>query len=111
MDIQEGDLVIAMSAMNRSAFDFIGRFIGYENNCLMLANPLTLDYEDNRVLRRLAPLHLPLGMADVAGSRSIIGLPLDSIAYFVGLPKEGSDWMHREYDAFFKNAAPEKRPG
>lgn len=99
--MSQGSLIIAMSAMNRSAFDFIGKYLGFENGCLILENPLVLDYDDGRVLKRLAPLHLPYGMVEINRQRNVLSLPLDSMAYYVALPEDGLDWMHAEYEKFF----------
>lgn len=99
--IEKGSLVIAMSAMNRSAFDFIGRYMGFEDGCLILENPLVLDYDDGRVVKRLAPLHLPYGMVEIVKQKNVLSLPLDSMAYYVSLPEKGLDWMHTEYERFF----------
>ena len=97
----KGDLIIAMSAMNRSAFDFVGKYLGFENGCLILENPLTLEYDENRVLKKLGPIHLPYGTVDIISQRNVMALPLESIAYYVGLPEKGLDWMHEEYDKVF----------
>lgn len=105
LNINKGALVVAMSAMNRSAFDFIGKYMGFENGCLILENPLVLDYDDGRVLKRLAPLHLPYGMVDIIKQKNVLSLPLDSMAYYVALPENGIDWMHTEYERFFAGEA------
>ncbi len=99
--IGKGDLVIAMSAMNRTSFDFVGKYEGLENGCLLLANPLVMEYDDQRVLQRLAPLHLPFGTVDITGQKNILAIPLEGLAYFVSVPSEGSDWMHMTYTAVF----------
>ena len=98
---ERGDLVVAMSAMNRAGFDFVGRYAGIEDGCLALENPLVLEYDEKRVLQRLAPLHLPFGTVDTVGQRNVLGLPLEGIAYFVAVPAQGRDWMHQEYEAVF----------
>lgn len=94
-------LTIAASAMNRTAFDFIGRNAGIENNCLLLENALVLDYDDRRILKRLVPLQLPLGTAEIMQKPSITRIPLEGIAYTVDLPPEGDDWLHLEYERVF----------
>lgn len=99
--IGKGDLIMAMSAMNRTGFDFVGRYEDLENGCLVLANPLVMEYDDKRVLRRLAPLHLPFGTVDITSQKNILAIPLEGLAYFVAVPAEGSDWMHTEYAAVF----------
>lgn len=99
--IGKGYLVMAMSAMNRTGFDFVGRYEGYENGCLLLANSLVMDYDENRVLKRLAPLHLPFGTVDIVGQKNILAIPREGLAYYVAIPEEGNDWMHAEYEAAF----------
>ncbi len=102
--IGKRDLVMAMSAMNRTGFDFVGRYEGLENGCLLLANPLVMEYDDKRVLQRLAPLHLPFGTVDITGQKNILAVPLEGLAYFVSIPAEGSDWMHMEYESAFSGS-------
>lgn len=98
--IQRSSLVIAMSAMNRTGFDFVGKYIAVENGCLLLKNPLALDYGEDRVLKRLAPLHVPSGTVDESGE-NILALPLEGLAYYLAVPENGGDWMHEEYARAF----------
>lgn len=99
--IGKGDLVMAMSAMNRTGFDFVGRYEGLEDGCLFLANPLVMEFDDKRLLQRLVPLHLPFGTVDVVSRKNILAVPLEGLAYFVSVPAEGNDWMHTEYESAF----------
>lgn len=94
-------LTIAVSAMNRMAFDFTGRFSGIENNCLLLEGALVLDYDERHILKRLVPVHLPLGTAEVMTRPSVTRIPFDCIAYTVDLPPDGDDWLHLEYERVF----------
>lgn len=99
--VDKGDLIMAMSAMNRTGFDFVGKYEGMENGCLLLSNPLVMDFDDYKVLKRLAPLHLPFGTVDITDQKNTLAIPLEGLAYFVAVPGEGSDWMHSEYEAAF----------
>ena len=101
-----GDLCIAMSAMNRTGFDFVGKYVGEDDTKYILEKPLVLNYADeNHTLQNLLPLHLPLGVVDVLGQRTTLDLPKAGIAYCVGVPENGSDdWLHEEYRKFFGQA-------
>lgn len=103
--IGKGDLVIAMSAMNRTGFDFVGQYEGFENGCLVLANPLVMDYDERRVLKRLAPLHLPFGTVDITDQKNILAIPLEGLAYYVAVSAKGDDWMHSEYEKVLSSRA------
>lgn len=100
-DENKKPLSVAVSAMNRAGLDFIGRFAGIEDNCLLLENALVLDYDEKHILRRLVPVHLPLGTAELMEKPSVTRIPLEGIAYTVDLPPEGDDWLHLEYERVF----------
>lgn len=105
--MEKGKIVICMSSMGRTSFDFVGRIADFTNEYIKLVDALALVYNDMRRLESLAPLHLPLGSVDVM-SGSALYLPREGIAYIVELPKEGEDWIHSEYQKFWKeNAAVE----
>lgn len=100
-------LCIVMSAMNRTGFDFVGELVSQDENGITLRNPLVMDYNDNRQLESLAPLHLPNGTVDVLTTETRIVIPREGVAYMVVLPDKADDWIHYEYERFFAPDEPE----
>lgn len=92
------DLVVIMSAMNRTGFDFVGRFVGMTNDCIYLKNPLVIDYGEGSTIRQLAPLHMPMGMVKIPGKDSVLAMPMDGVGYAFTAP-EGL--LPERYAAFF----------
>ncbi len=97
-----GKLVLAMSSMQRSSFDFVGSYVDEDAQFFYLANPLVLDYSEERSLLRLAPLHLPIGCVDVQAG-NLLAIPKEALAYAVQL-NSSDDWLATEYGKFFKEA-------
>ena len=101
----EEQLAIVSSAWIRGTFDFVGKYKGKDDKYLYLENPLSLEYVETNGVRRLEQLgafHLPIGTVDVVGQKNILALPYDYIGYFVLVPLKGDDWMHEQYEEFFK---------
>lgn len=94
-----GELVIVMSAMNRTGFDFVGKFAGVADNCILLENALVIDYGEGYKLQRLAPLHLPAGAVDILEGESVLAYPLDGVGYAVSAKK---GWIRDRYEEFFR---------
>ena len=103
--IDNSSLMIVMSSRDRAVFDFIGKFVGQDEQYLYLENPLVLNYNpETMTIESLEPMHLPMGMVDVLGGTNILYLPHVSVSYAVRLPLEANDWLHDEYYKFFSQA-------
>ena len=96
------NLCIVFSAMNRTGFDFVGKFNKETDNEITLDDPLVLNYEDEQhTLRNLMAAHLPFGIVDVQENHSYITIPKAGVAYIVHFPEDADDWLHNTYKMFF----------
>lgn len=99
--MDKGSLVIIMAGSGKTGFDFVGICEDWNSEFVTLKNPLVMDYSEQRTLSTLTPMHIPFGSVDVfAGSKVIV--PKDTIGYIVELPGTADDWIHREYEKFWK---------
>lgn len=98
-------LAIVMASMVNTAFDFVGEYIDRDERYIFLKNPLVLNYNENRMLMGLRPLHLPFGAVDVLEQDNVLWVPHTSVAYCVILPGDGDDWIHTQYYNFFEPPA------
>lgn len=92
---------LVMSGMNRTGFDFFGRYVGEENGCVILGDPLVLDYSPERELLRLYPMHVPLGCLNVLEKGCTMAMPLEGVAYVIRLQQHSEADIIRMYEDFF----------
>lgn len=78
----QNKLVIVMSALHRTGFDFVGELVDEDDTTVVLRNPLVLYYEEDRTVSRVAYLHLPLGITNPLKPANM-HYPKDAMAYFV----------------------------
>lgn len=96
-------LAMVFSSQLRTGFDFVGEFVEQNDRYIKLKNPLVMDYSEGLTLIGLRPMHLPVGTVDITEYDTFVCLPHEAVGYMVLLPKEGTDYIHLEYEKIFNN--------